>query len=128
MNTPLDRILFAELRFDARVGILPGESDSLQPLGGELELCLDLQAVAANDELSEGFDYRHIPELLEGLATAGACGLLETLAARIGDAILVERKVKSVRVRLWKRRPPLGDSVGQVAVELWRHQPSAESQ
>jgi len=120
MGDPSDRILLGELEFEARVGILPGESDQPQPLGAELEIRIDLSAAAASGRVDDGFDYRLIPELLGETAAAGPYGLLETLAARLAQAILRQDKVDSVRVKLWKQRPPLGDAFGRVAVELFR--------
>jgi len=115
-----DRIFLPDLSFDARVGVLPGESDLPQELSACLEIQLDLGTAAATDAIDQTFDYRRIPEILAGASAQGPCDLLETLAGRILTAILEDRRVQAAGVRLAKRSLPLGPRCGPVSVELWR--------
>jgi dihydroneopterin aldolase len=114
-----DRIVFPELDFDARVGILSGESDRPQPLRARIEVELSLAAAGRSDELSESFDYRRIEEIVAA-ASEGVTGLLETIASRILDGLHEESRVTGASVALHKRRPPLGEAVGPIIVELRR--------
>lgn len=115
-----DRILLPELKFSARVGILPGEAEQAQPLRARLELWLDLDAAARSDRIEDSFDYRRLTGIVEEAVAQGPCGLLEHLAGRMLDGCFADARVRRVRVRLAKLTPVLGEAFGPVAVELDR--------
>ena len=115
-----DRIRLRDVRFAAQVGILPGENQVSQPIRADLDLWLDLGAAARSDELGDSFDYRLLPPLFAQVAKAGPFGLLEALAAALLDGLFTHPQLSRVRVRLSKLRPPLGEGVGAVSVELDR--------
>ena len=120
-----DRILLPEIDFQARVGLLPGESERPQALRARLELRMDLEAAAASDEISESFDYRRVPEILEAAVASGPCDLLESLAGRILAAIMEDSRIRAAGVLLTKQSNPLGDAIGPIGVELWREREDA---
>lgn len=115
-----DRIQLRDVRFTARVGILPGESEEPQPMRADLDLWLDLGPAARSDDVDDSFDYRLLPAMLAHTAAAGPFGLLERLGGCLLDAIFVHPAIRRVRVRLTKLRSPLGESVGSVSVVLDR--------
>lgn len=120
-----DRILLQEIDFEARVGLLPGESERPQALRATLDIRLDLAAAAASDDVADSFDYRRIPEILQAATAAGPCDLLETLAGRILGLVMEDSRVSSAGVRLSKKSNPLGEAVGAIGVELWRERADA---
>ncbi len=99
---PVSRIFFHRLAVDARIGILDHEREGSQPLHIDAEIDVDLGAVPAGDEIGQVLDYRLLREALIAQCRQGHVNLLETLATRMGEALLAHPPVLGGRLRIAK--------------------------
>lgn len=92
------------MRFWGRHGALPGERDRTQPIDLDIEFHCDLTRAAASDDLRDTIDYASVYRTCEQEVTQGSYALLEALAGRIADAVLRDRRIVEVMVRVRKPR------------------------
>ena len=99
-------------------GVLPEERANGQEFVTDVEMQLDLTAAAETDDLARTVDYSsvaaHVVEVVEG----EPCQLIETLAARIAAAVLVNELVTAARVTVHKPHAPVGVPFTDVSVTL----------
>lgn len=76
---------FSRMRIHCSVGILPHEQRKLQEI--IISLKVRLPELPAFEEISSTIDYSLLAEICEKMALSFHHGLLETLAAKILDAI-----------------------------------------
>lgn len=108
------------LRFFTILGDLPHERENPQPLEVDLEVATDLRRPATTDRLADGIDYRTLYDAAAEVATSTEPHLLETLAARIADAVLALDGVDGVTVRCRKPWAALPGPVETIEVEIER--------
>ncbi len=116
---PTGRIILQGLEGYGHHGDLPEE----RALGGhfniDLELLTDTQEAARTDRLSSTVNYVAIEGLARRILEGGRrYRLLETLAERLAAALLEQRGIQQVTVRVTKR-PPLSH-LRAVTVEVTR--------
>lgn len=105
--------------FYAYHGVLTEE----QNVGGKFEADVDMYTnfliAADKDELSSTIDYHQVYKLINKAAHEKKYYLIEALAKRIADEILISYPtVEKVAVRVRKNNPPLGGVVDCVEVEI----------
>jgi len=71
-------------------------------------------------------DYASAVDAVVGVMRGAPHDLLESLAAALADAVLVDGRVEAVTVRVRKLRPPLDHDVGSAGVRLHRMRPAAQ--
>jgi dihydroneopterin aldolase len=76
------------MHFRGRVGALPGERETPQPLEVDLVVHADLTAAARDDDLSSTVDYATLFEVARRVTEEGSFALIEALAAAIASAAL----------------------------------------
>ena len=64
----MDRILISALREEGIHGVLPDERVRRQPFEVDIELCVDLRAAGASDDLADTVDYGAIADTEIGRA------------------------------------------------------------
>jgi len=112
----MDRLLISQIEFHGHCGITVAEREVGQRLAVDLELACDLTSAARSDQLADTIDYHHLAEAVAALGRTTRVALLETLATRIAECVLKDRRVTSVRIRLTKQPP--GEAIrGGVTVE-----------
>lgn len=119
----LDTIRMLDLRFFTRIGDLPHERDTPQPLEVDVEIRTDLSRAGASDRLSDSLDYRLLYRLVAeavGDDSENAPHLLESVAERVAGRLLAQEGVESVRVRCRKPSAVLPGPVGKVEIEIER--------
>lgn len=94
-----------------------------QTVGGKFEADVDLYTdfskAAIDDNLSETIDYHKVYKLIYRIALEDKHYLIETLATKIADELLLNFKnLQKVCVRIRKNNPPLGGVVDCVEVEV----------
>lgn len=101
------------MKFDARVGILPHEFETAQPIEVDLTLRVDSRKVV---------DYRQAYDLVAAILNAGHTPYLEEVAERVATAALAITHVASVRVAVRKMRVALPGPLAfaEVAIERMR--------
>lgn len=94
-----------------------------QTVGGKFEADVDLYTdfskAAQDDNLTETIDYHKVYKFIFRLALEEKYYLIETLATKIANELLMNFKgVQKVCVRVRKNSPPLGGVVDCVEVEV----------
>lgn len=94
-----------------------------QTVGGKFEADVDLYTdfskAAVDDNLSETIDYHKVYKFIYKLALEEKHYLIESLATKIADELLLNfKELQKVCVRVRKNNPPLGGVVDCVEVEV----------
>jgi dihydroneopterin aldolase len=120
MNDRRDAIELHGLRVMGICGALPEEQVRAQPLEIDLEIVADLATAGASDELDDTIDYGALVEAAERVTTSGHFTLLERLATRIAEEVLIDQRVEEVTVSVRKLRPPVPQHLATSGVRLTR--------
>ena len=114
------------LRVEAVHGVLAAERRAAQPFEIDLDVYFDAEPAASSDDLADTVDYASAVDAVVGVMRGAPHDLLESLAAALADAVLVDGRVEAVTVRVRKLRPPLDHDVGSAGVRLHRMRPAAQ--
>lgn len=112
------KIRLQNIRFRARHGALKAERDLPRDFVVDVTVELPVSALPRMDSLSRVFDYEKIATIVVDEGTQKTYKLLETLAQRLIERMLVETPAESVTVEVRKFAPPTSASVDMFAVEL----------
>jgi dihydroneopterin aldolase len=94
-----------------------------QSVGGKFEADVDIytnfELASKNDALQDTIDYHKVYRFMYQLALEQKYYLIETLATRIADNLLIKfPTIDKISVRVRKNNPPLGGVVDCVEVEI----------
>ncbi|MEP0861120.1 MAG: dihydroneopterin aldolase [Ignavibacterium sp.] len=94
-----------------------------QSVGGKFEADVDIYTdfskAAKKDSLTDTIDYHKVYKFLYRMALEQKYYLIEALAMRIADELLINfQTINKVAVRIRKNNPPLGGVVDCVEVEV----------
>jgi dihydroneopterin aldolase len=118
-----DRIQLRRLRLMGVHGALPEEKDRAQPFEVDLDLAVDLSAAGRTDSLADTVDYGVVADTVERIVSGEQHRLLERLATRIADdVLLVDPRIESVTVTVRKLRPPVPLDMAWAGVTVARNQ------
>lgn len=105
----LRHMFLRDLVLVASIGVHPHEHAAPQRVRINVELGVEDDGArplsrqpVGRDELSRVVDYEKLAERVRGIVASGHVRLVETLAERIAEACLVDRRVHLVRVRVEK--------------------------
>ncbi len=99
------------------VGALAHERDARQPLEFDVDLERSFDVAARDDDLTATTNYADATSLVVSVAVEGRFVLLETLAQRVGTALLdFDPALDAVVVAVRKLRPPIEEDVATVGV------------
>lgn len=115
-----DLIEIRGLKLHGRHGVTPEERDREQPIVVSLAARLDTRAASTTDDISATLDYEEVVMIVSKIVSGESFQLLETLADRIARAVLEDRQVLDVWVRVSKPEVVLPEEVDEVAVEISR--------
>ncbi len=118
----MDKIIIDDIISYAYHGVLPEERE----LGQEFQISLELGAdfsVIKDDQIEQAVDYRHAVEVVQKIMKGPSCHLLETLAVRIANQLLLVPGVMEVEVEVRKPNPPLAAVSGGTGVIVTRRNP-----
>ncbi|WP_144299958.1 dihydroneopterin aldolase [Elioraea rosea] len=121
----LRHVFVRDLVLEASVGVHPHEKEAAQRIRLNIDLgveddgarALSRQAVG-RDDLSRVVDYEAIATAARAIVSSGHVMLVETLAERIAEACLLDRRVRLARVRVEKLDAIVG--AGSVGIEIER--------
>jgi len=116
----LGKIVVGGIKFHGYHGLTRIEREIGVRYSVDAELELDLEAAAASDRVKDTVDYREVNDLVVQIGRKDSYHLIETLAARIADALIARTKAHAVLVRVRKETPILDGIVDWVSVELRR--------
>lgn len=114
----MDKIHIRDLAVECIIGTEPKERVNKQPVLINLALECDLAKAGESDRIDDTVNYKVIRDKVVRLVERSAYELIESLAARIADLCLEDRRVESVRVVVDK--PGALTMSRSVAVELER--------
>ena len=119
-----DSIEINGIRVSTIIGVLEQERISEQPIQIDLLLELDLHDSSINDELGDTVNYGEVTEKVYNVAKESKDLLLERLAQRIADEVLIFERVISTEIKITKIRPPIPVDVSTTSVRIHRKQNS----
>lgn len=99
---PAMRIFVRGLMVQASIGVHPHEYESTQPIIIDIELDMGDMPTPKDDRLHETLDYGLIAQRAEEIALEAHVQLVETLAERISNWCLTDRRVMACAVRISK--------------------------
>ncbi len=114
----MDRVFINDLVVETIIGIHPWEREIPQRLVLQLEVSVDVAAVAATDDIDLTVDYSHLAERVSVFIRAGRYRLLETLAEE--TAAMIQREFGVGWLRLSVGKPGAVTTAGQVGVSIER--------
>jgi dihydroneopterin aldolase len=117
--TASDRIMLRGIRAYGYHGVLAEERENGQMFGVDVELVTDVSEAAASDDLEATVDYASVAREVVRVVEGDPCNLIETVAVRIADALLVGR-VTEVCVTVHKPQAPVGVPFDDVNVTVVR--------
>ncbi len=115
-----DWIRLHDLRYQTCHGVLPHERVIPQEFRVDVEIAVNTYQAAQNDDLQYTVNYADVVTTITQVMQGEPMNLIETLAQRLADAILIFPRVVKVGVRVKKMAPPLSHTLRYVEVEIWR--------
>jgi dihydroneopterin aldolase len=105
----LRHVFLRDLVLTASIGIYPHEHAVRQRVRINVDLAVEddgaralSRAGVGRDELSRVVDYERVADTVRSIVAGGHIKLVETLAERIAEACLEDRRVHSARIRIEK--------------------------
>ncbi|MDY0067920.1 MAG: dihydroneopterin aldolase [Steroidobacteraceae bacterium] len=114
----MDKIFLSALSVDCVVGIWEWERRVKQKVVIDIEMATDIRRAAASDSIEDTVDYKKVAKRLLAFVGDSQFQLVETLAERIAQLVVLEFGVEWVKVRLNKRGAIRG--ARDVGVEIER--------
>ena len=114
----MDRVFVEGLRVETIIGIHPWEREVRQRLVVQLEVAVDVAAVAATDNIDLTIDYSALADRVRGFIRDGRYRLLETLAEETAAMIQQEFGVSWLRLKVGK--PGAVITASEVGVQIER--------
>jgi dihydroneopterin aldolase len=117
MNTPriadaglgIRHVFVRDLVLSGSIGVYPSEHTSPQRIRINLDLAVidegsqrHSRPAVGRDDLARVVDYEAVTNIARRCVAAGHVQLVETLAERIAQQVLEDRRIRSVRVRVEK--------------------------
>jgi dihydroneopterin aldolase len=116
-----DRIILAGMAFQARHGVNDWEKVDAQRFEVDVELVLDVQPAALDDDLARTIDYRAVYATTRQIVESTTFNLIEALAEAIAHELLLEHgRVDEVVVRVRKPDVRLDGPLAWSGVEIRR--------
>lgn len=119
----LDEIALTGLTVFGRHGVYDHEREDGQEFTIDVTVRMPLRDAAASDDVADTVHYGELAERVAAVVAGEPVNLIETLAERIADVALDDRRVHSVTVTVHKPHAPIALSFADVAVTVHRVQP-----
>ena len=116
----LDRIVLRGVRARGHHGVYVFERSQGQDFVVDAVLEIDLSAAAASDDVADTVHYGELVERIVAIVGGPPVNLIETLAQRLAEACLADRRVQAVEVTVHKPSAPIPHPFADVAVTLRR--------
>jgi 7,8-dihydroneopterin aldolase/epimerase/oxygenase len=116
-----DRIVLSNMAFQARHGVAEWEKAEAQRFEVDVELVVDVQRAAQDDDLTQTVDYSAVYQVVRQVVESTTFNLIEALAEAIAHEILGDRRsVREIVVRVRKPEVRLGGPLDYAGVEIRR--------
>jgi dihydroneopterin aldolase len=103
----------------AKMEALASYTDVVVDVRKELSARVDA-ALAAGDDLTKTMDYGELARRTAAIVAGEPCHLIETVAARVADEIMVDERVHATEVTIHKPSAPIPLDFADVAVTIRR--------
>lgn len=97
-----DRIFVRDLVLDCELGAYAEEKGVTQKVGFSIVAAVSPDVGSRTDEIAEVPSYDELTNAVKSVMAEGHINLVETIAERIAERILADRRIVSVRVRIEK--------------------------
>lgn len=114
--------------FQGRHGLLEQEQREPQPFEVDVELLINLQPAAVNDDIEKTVDYGQVFDHVRQIVESTSFRLLEALAEAIAHELLTDFPIAEVGVRVRKPRVPIDGTLDYAGVEIHRQRSGADRQ
>jgi dihydroneopterin aldolase len=118
----LDKIGVRGLVRDVEIGVWDEEKGRTQRVRFTVEVSIYPAPRSQSDDLKDAVSYDYIVEAIERVTSQGHTHLLETLAERIADECLADRR--AAKVHLLVEKLDRLDGGASLCIEIERHQPA----
>jgi dihydroneopterin aldolase len=115
-----DRISLTGLRVRGRHGVLEHERRDGQEFLIDLTVWVDTDKAARTDDLADTLDYAALAHRAAQIVGGEPYNLIETVAARIADEVMLDQRAHAVEVTVHKPAAPIGLPFVDVAVTARR--------
>lgn len=119
----IDHITLTGVRAHGYHGVYPDEKREGQEFVVDAVLSLSLRRAAETDDVIDTVHYGELAERLVNVVAGEPVDLLETLAQRLADDVLLDGRVDSVTITVHKPQAPITVPFGDVAVTITRGRP-----
>lgn len=113
-------ITLTGLRAHGRHGVFGFEREQGQDFVVDVVLEMDLDHAARSDDLADTVHYGELAERLVSVVGGEPVNLIETLAGRLLDACLADRRVAAATVTVHKPQAPIPHTFTDVSVTMRR--------
>jgi 7,8-dihydroneopterin aldolase/epimerase/oxygenase len=117
-----DRITITGLRARGHHGVYEIERRNGQDFVVDVALELDTAPAAVSDDVADTVHYGELAETLADVVRGEPVNLLETLAARLADVCLDDKRVAAATITVHKPQAPVTVPVSDLAVTIRREQ------
>lgn len=101
-------------------GVFEHERAEGQDFLVDVILCFDTRPAALSDDIADTVNYADVAASVTSIVGGEPVKLIETLAARIADACLTDKRVESVEVTVHKPHAPIPSPFSDVVVTIRR--------
>lgn len=115
-----DRITLTGLRVFGRHGVFEHEKRDGQEFVVDITVWLDLSAAAKTDDLTQTLHYGELAQLAAGIVGGEPYDLIESVAGKIADEVLLDERLNAVEVTVHKPSAPIPLTFDDVAVTVRR--------
>ncbi len=106
-----DRIELRGLTVHGRHGVFEYERTNGQDFVVDIVVWIDLAEAAASDDLADTYDYGALAQLAADIVAGPPHNLIETVGAKIAEAVMDDERVHAVEVMVHKPHAPIGAAV-----------------
>ncbi|MGW0518001.1 dihydroneopterin aldolase [Crossiella sp. NPDC003009] len=115
-----DRITLTGLRVRGHHGVFEHEKRDGQDFLIDITVWLDLDVAAETDDLADTLDYGALAQRAAAIVGGEPYDLIETVAARVVDEVMTDRRVHAAEVTVHKPSAPIPLTFADVAVTARR--------
>lgn len=117
----MDKIYVNQMEFYGYHGVFPEETKLGQRFVVDVIVETDLSKAGHSDHLEDSINYGEIFEVVKEIVEGKPFKLLEAIAEKITDELLVRfSTIQSCTVKVIKPNPPIPGNYNSVAVEITR--------
>jgi dihydroneopterin aldolase len=125
MSATTDRLSVSGIECFGYHGVFEHERREGQRFVVDLTLGIDTTPAAASDDLRDTVDYGSLVAAVKAAVEVDPVDLIETLAQRLADVCLGDRRVQWAEITVHKPQAPIPTAFHDVTLTITRQQPTA---